>query len=268
MRLNSEPRSPLFPPLTPRLIASGVVMRPYVEANISHKSHTTIKYFLKMWSSVSETLIFIFLGVSTVAGSHHWNWTFVISTLLFCLIARVLGEPWAQGGVCVCVAAGCMLCVEVAGLAPGCSRPHLGQGASPLRSLQHRGPDGPWRGQRAVLPEGRQPRCAGGRGLSSPGTLSHSVSEEETEAPRARSVFSPVVFAQPLPTCDFGTCRVFCSASQLGLPAPGCTRPPLGTRPQALGQLLHLPDTHYLGDRVASTRGSHLLSEVRSWCGT
>ncbi|XP_075800771.1 sodium/hydrogen exchanger 1 isoform X1 [Microtus pennsylvanicus] len=73
------------------LIASGVVMRPYVEANISHKSHTTIKYFLKMWSSVSETLIFIFLGVSTVAGSHQWNWTFVISTLLFCLVARVLG---------------------------------------------------------------------------------------------------------------------------------------------------------------------------------
>ncbi|XP_015739103.1 sodium/hydrogen exchanger 1 [Coturnix japonica] len=73
------------------LIASGVVMRPYVEANISHKSHTTIKYFLKMWSSVSETLIFIFLGVSTVAGQHYWNWTFVISALLFCLIARVLG---------------------------------------------------------------------------------------------------------------------------------------------------------------------------------
>ncbi|KAM3830204.1 sodium/hydrogen exchanger 1 [Vipera latastei] len=73
------------------LIAAGVVMRPYVEANISHKSHTTIKYFLKMWSSVSETLIFIFLGVSTVAGNHHWNWAFVIFTLIFCLIARVLG---------------------------------------------------------------------------------------------------------------------------------------------------------------------------------
>lgn len=81
-------------------------MRPYVEANISHKSHTTIKYFLKMWSSVSETLIFIFLGVSTVAGHHYWNWTFVISTLLFCLIARVLGEvsvwwqsPWGWSWV-------------------------------------------------------------------------------------------------------------------------------------------------------------------------
>lgn len=84
------------PNLVPRVIASGVVMRPYVEANISHKSHTTIKYFLKMWSSVSETLIFIFLGVSTVAGHHYWNWTFVISTLLFCLIARVLGEMTAR----------------------------------------------------------------------------------------------------------------------------------------------------------------------------
>ncbi|XP_048881089.1 sodium/hydrogen exchanger 1 isoform X1 [Brienomyrus brachyistius] len=73
------------------LIACGAVMRPYVEANISHKSHTTTKYFLKMWSSVSETLIFIFLGVSTVAGLHAWNWTFVTVTIILCLVARVLG---------------------------------------------------------------------------------------------------------------------------------------------------------------------------------
>uniref|UniRef100_A0A146Z7B3 Sodium/hydrogen exchanger n=1 Tax=Fundulus heteroclitus TaxID=8078 RepID=A0A146Z7B3_FUNHE len=73
------------------LIACGVVMRPYVEANISHKSYTTIKYFLKMWSSVSETLIFIFLGVSTVEGPHNWNWIFVIFTLVLCLLSRVLG---------------------------------------------------------------------------------------------------------------------------------------------------------------------------------
>ncbi|KAK2887818.1 hypothetical protein Q8A67_016046 [Cirrhinus molitorella] len=73
------------------LIACGVVMRPYVEANISHKSYTTIKYFLKMWSSVSETLIFIFLGVSTVAGPHAWNWTFVTITIFLCLLSRVLG---------------------------------------------------------------------------------------------------------------------------------------------------------------------------------
>ncbi|XP_068603717.1 Na(+)/H(+) exchanger beta-like [Brachionichthys hirsutus] len=73
------------------LIACGVTMQPYVEANISHKSYTTIKYFLKMWSSVSETLIFIFLGVSTVAGPHAWNWTFVLFTGILCLVSRVLG---------------------------------------------------------------------------------------------------------------------------------------------------------------------------------
>ncbi|XP_063734985.1 Na(+)/H(+) exchanger beta isoform X1 [Eleginops maclovinus] len=73
------------------LIACGATMRPYVEANISHKSHTTIKYFLKMWSSVSETLIFIFLGVATVDGPHSWNWTFVTVTVILCLVSRVIG---------------------------------------------------------------------------------------------------------------------------------------------------------------------------------
>ncbi|KAM6935496.1 Na(+)/H(+) exchanger beta isoform 1-T1 [Lycodopsis pacificus] len=73
------------------LISCGAVMRPYVEANISHKSHTTIKYFLKMWSSVSETLIFIFLGVATVDGPHSWNWTFVTVTVILCLVSRVIG---------------------------------------------------------------------------------------------------------------------------------------------------------------------------------
>ncbi|XP_054903158.1 sodium/hydrogen exchanger 1 isoform X2 [Poeciliopsis prolifica] len=73
------------------LIACGAVMRPYVEANISHKSHTTIKYFLKMWSSVSETLIFIFLGVATVEGEHQWDWIFITATLILCLVARVIG---------------------------------------------------------------------------------------------------------------------------------------------------------------------------------
>lgn len=82
----------IFLPVLNRLIACGVMMRPYVEANISHKSYTTMKYFLKMWSSVSETLIFIFLGVSTVAGPHAWNWTFVIFTVILCLISRVLGQ--------------------------------------------------------------------------------------------------------------------------------------------------------------------------------
>ncbi|XP_075056300.1 sodium/hydrogen exchanger 2-like [Mixophyes fleayi] len=66
-------------------------MNKYVEENVSQKSYTTIKYFMKMLSSVSETLIFIFMGVSTVGRNHEWNWAFVCFTLIFCLIWRAMG---------------------------------------------------------------------------------------------------------------------------------------------------------------------------------
>lgn len=56
-----------------RITACAMTMSKYVEANVSQKSYTTIKYFMKMLSSVSETLIFIFMGVSTVGKNHEWN---------------------------------------------------------------------------------------------------------------------------------------------------------------------------------------------------
>ncbi|XP_044538744.1 sodium/hydrogen exchanger 2-like [Gracilinanus agilis] len=73
------------------VIACAMSMKRYVEANISQKSHTTIKYFLKMWSSVSDTLIFIFLGVSTISENHEWNWPYICFTIIFCLVWRALG---------------------------------------------------------------------------------------------------------------------------------------------------------------------------------
>ncbi|XP_038243947.1 sodium/hydrogen exchanger 2 [Dermochelys coriacea] len=73
------------------ITACAMTMNKYVEENVSQKSYTTIKYFMKMLSSVSETLIFIFMGVSMVGKNHEWNWAFVSFTLLFCLIWRALG---------------------------------------------------------------------------------------------------------------------------------------------------------------------------------
>ncbi|CAG03374.1 unnamed protein product [Tetraodon nigroviridis] len=70
--------------------ASVVVFKEMIDARLwpSHFGH---RLFLKMWSSVSETLIFIFLGVATVGGKHNWNWTFVSVTVILCLVARVIG---------------------------------------------------------------------------------------------------------------------------------------------------------------------------------
>ncbi|KAM8977442.1 sodium/hydrogen exchanger 4 [Pelodytes ibericus] len=72
------------------MTACAMTMKSYVEANVSKNSNITIKYFMKMLSSVSETLIFIFMGVSTMGKNHEWNWAFVCFTLLFCLIWRAL----------------------------------------------------------------------------------------------------------------------------------------------------------------------------------
>ncbi|XP_026043893.1 sodium/hydrogen exchanger 2-like isoform X3 [Astatotilapia calliptera] len=73
------------------IVTCAATMKQYVEANVSERSKTSIQYFLKMWSSVSETLIFTFLGVSTIQDIHMWSWPFVCSTLLLCLIWRATG---------------------------------------------------------------------------------------------------------------------------------------------------------------------------------
>jgi sodium/hydrogen exchanger-like protein 3 len=67
-------------------------MKNYVEANISHKSHTTIKYTMKMLSSSSETIIFMFLGVATVNNKHNWNTWFIVMTIVFCSVYRTVGK--------------------------------------------------------------------------------------------------------------------------------------------------------------------------------
>ncbi|XP_032681854.1 probable Na(+)/H(+) antiporter nhx-9 isoform X2 [Odontomachus brunneus] len=69
----------------------GITMKNYVEANISHKSHTTVKYTMKMLSSSSETIIFMFLGVATVNNAHNWNTWFVVMTIVFCSVYRAVG---------------------------------------------------------------------------------------------------------------------------------------------------------------------------------
>ncbi|XP_055756268.1 sodium/hydrogen exchanger 5 isoform X4 [Salvelinus fontinalis] len=70
----------------------GIGCNKYVEANISQKSRTTVKYTMKTLASIAETIIFIFLGISAVDKS-KWAWdTGLIScTLIFIFVFRALG---------------------------------------------------------------------------------------------------------------------------------------------------------------------------------
>lgn len=70
----------------------GITMKNYVEENITQKSHTTLKYAMKMLANSSEAIIFVFLGVCTVNDQHHWDTAFVSLTIFFCLLYRTIGK--------------------------------------------------------------------------------------------------------------------------------------------------------------------------------
>lgn len=70
----------------------GLCCKKYVEANISHKSRTAVKYTMKTLASSAETVIFMLLGISAVDSS-KWAWDsgLVLGTLIFILFFRALG---------------------------------------------------------------------------------------------------------------------------------------------------------------------------------
>ncbi|XP_075897898.1 sodium/hydrogen exchanger 2-like isoform X2 [Nelusetta ayraudi] len=73
------------------IITCAITMKYYVEENVSQRSCTTIRHVVKMLATISETLIFFFLGVVTVTTEHEWNWAYILFTLLFAFVWRGLG---------------------------------------------------------------------------------------------------------------------------------------------------------------------------------
>ncbi|CAJ0934557.1 unnamed protein product, partial [Mesorhabditis belari] len=79
--------------LSPILAISfcGMFMKQYVKGNISMSAQTSVKYFTKMLAQSSETVVFVFLGLSTISSKHKFDWAFIGATLACCLIFRTIG---------------------------------------------------------------------------------------------------------------------------------------------------------------------------------
>ncbi|XP_029567959.1 sodium/hydrogen exchanger 2 [Salmo trutta] len=73
------------------IVTCALTMKYYVEENVSQRSCTTIRHVVKMLGTISETLIFFFLGVVTITTEHEWNWGYIMFTLLLALVWRGLG---------------------------------------------------------------------------------------------------------------------------------------------------------------------------------
>jgi len=61
---------------------------------MSLKSQTTVKYFLKMLSSICESIVFMYLGIAVVVTTHQLDLVFIVSALAACLVARVVGNDF------------------------------------------------------------------------------------------------------------------------------------------------------------------------------
>ncbi|KAJ8334853.1 hypothetical protein SKAU_G00404920 [Synaphobranchus kaupii] len=70
----------------------GICCQKYVNANMDERSVTTVRYTMKMMANGSETIIFVFLGISAIDPSIWvWNTAFILLTVLFVLVYRFIG---------------------------------------------------------------------------------------------------------------------------------------------------------------------------------
>ncbi|XP_056335790.1 sodium/hydrogen exchanger 3.2 [Danio aesculapii] len=70
----------------------GVCCQKYINANMDEKSVTCLRYSLKVLANGSETMIFVFLGVSAIDQTIWvWNTGFILLTLLFIVVFRMMG---------------------------------------------------------------------------------------------------------------------------------------------------------------------------------
>ncbi|KAI6233306.1 Sodium/hydrogen exchanger [Aphelenchoides fujianensis] len=69
----------------------GIVMKQYVKGNITHEAASSVKYFVKMLAQASETVVFMFLGLTTMSSQQYFDLWFVVVTLFACLVYRTIG---------------------------------------------------------------------------------------------------------------------------------------------------------------------------------
>lgn len=85
---------------------------------MDERSVSTVKYAMKVLANGSETIIFVFLGISAVDSTIWvWNTGFILLTLFFIFIYRFIGERCPAAAVPpVCCTRSPCLCWDSAGV--------------------------------------------------------------------------------------------------------------------------------------------------------
>ncbi|XP_014887058.1 sodium/hydrogen exchanger 3-like isoform X1 [Poecilia latipinna] len=74
------------------IVFCGVCCQKYMNSNMDENSIQTVRYAMKVFANGSETIIFVFLGISAIDKTIWvWNTGFILLTLFFILIYRFIG---------------------------------------------------------------------------------------------------------------------------------------------------------------------------------
>ncbi|XP_065323019.1 sodium/hydrogen exchanger 2-like [Gordionus sp. m RMFG-2023] len=73
------------------IISCAIVNQHYASHNLSMHSNNCVANLLAMLSSVCESMIFLWMGISIFGDYHLWNSYFIFFSLLFCFIFRASG---------------------------------------------------------------------------------------------------------------------------------------------------------------------------------
>lgn len=74
------------------IVFCGMCCQKYINSNMDEKSVTTVRYVMKVLANGSETMVFVFLGISAIDSSIWvWNTGFILLTLLFIFVYRIIG---------------------------------------------------------------------------------------------------------------------------------------------------------------------------------
>lgn len=82
--------------LSYRIVFCGMCCQKYINANMDEKSVATVRFVMKVLANGSETIVFVFLGISAIDKAIWvWNTGFILLTLLFIFVYRIIGESSA-----------------------------------------------------------------------------------------------------------------------------------------------------------------------------
>ncbi|PAV85972.1 hypothetical protein WR25_26544 isoform A [Diploscapter pachys] len=73
------------------LMLAAMFIKHYMSGNANPTSYSVAFYIIKQFSSISENILFVYLGFSFFSNEHDFNFMFILITIAACVVYRFIG---------------------------------------------------------------------------------------------------------------------------------------------------------------------------------